>query len=165
MILDMQTMFSGTVASDGTKTGQGITATAISTNVLDLRNFRSGVSTPATVDEGILGGMEEWLIVQVLTAAAGGDAAKTLTITLESDTAVGLATVPVVHYSSTAITGATLIAGYVAVRVQVPSADYKRYVGLRYTVSAGFTSFEITAYLTPDPQRNVIYPAGFTIDA
>lgn len=160
MILDMQLMFSGTVAADGTKTGQALTATAISTNVIDLRQ----AATPATADEGMLGFAEQWLIVQVQTAAAGGDAAKTLTITLESDSAVGLATAPVVHYSTTAITGATLVAGYTAVRVQLPSADYKRYLGIRYTVSAGFTSFNILAYLVPDPQRNVIYPAGFTID-
>lgn len=160
MILDLQTMFSGTVAADGTKTGQALTATAISTNVLDLRN----AATPATADEGILGFMEEWLIVQVQTATNGADAAKTLTITLESDSAVGLATAPVVHYSTPAITGATLVAGYTAVRVQLPSADYKRYLGIRYTVSASFTSFNILAYLTPDPQRNVVYPAAFTID-
>ena len=51
MILDLQTMFSGAVASDGTKTGQAVTATAISTNVLDLRN----ASTPTLVDEGAVG--------------------------------------------------------------------------------------------------------------
>lgn len=163
MFLDLQTMFSGTVASDGTKTGQAITATAISDNVLDLRNFRSGVTTPALVDEGIMGG-EMWLIVLILTAAAGGDAAKTLTITLESDSTADLATSATVHYSSPAITGATLIAGYTAVRTLLPSGDYERYLGLRYTVSAGFTSFTLTAFLTPDPQRNVIYPTGFTID-
>lgn len=159
MILDLQTMFSGTVAADGTKTGQALTATAISTNVLDLRN----AATPATVDEGI-SGPETWLIVQVQTSAAGGDAAKTLTITLESATDVGLTAGLAVHYSSPAITGATLVAGYTAVRVQLPSGDYKRYVGLRYTVSAGFTAFNILAYMTPDVQRNVVYPAGFTID-
>lgn len=164
MILDLQTMFSGSVAADGTKTGQSITATAISTNVLDLRNFRSGVTTPALVDEGLLGFMEQWLIVQVLTSAAGGDAAKTLTITLESDSDTALSTSVTVHYTSPAITGATLVAGYTAVRIQLPSGDYERYLGLRYTVSAGFTAFQITAYLTPDPQRNIIYPTGFTID-
>jgi hypothetical protein len=160
MILDLQTMFSGTVAADGTKTGQALTATAISTNVLDLRN----AATPAAADEGIVGFMEMWLIVQVQTSANGADAAKTLTITLESSSTADLATSPVVHYATAAITGATLVAGFTAVRTQLPSADYKRFVGLRYTVSAGFTAFNILAYLTPDPQRNVIYPIGFTID-
>jgi hypothetical protein len=31
-------------------------------------------------------------------------------------------------------------------------------------VSAGFTAFSITAYLTPDPQRNVTYPVGFAVN-
>lgn len=158
MILDMQTMFSGTVAADGTKTGQGITATAISTNVLDLRQ----AATPASADEGI-SGPDVWFVVQVQTAAAGGDAAKTLTITLESSAAVGLGS-STVHYTSTAITGATLVAGYTAIRVMLPSGDYLRYLGVRYTVSAGFTSFNILAFLTMDVQRNVIYPGSFTLD-
>lgn len=161
MILDLQTMFSGSVSAAGVKTGQALTATAISDNVLDRKG---GDVAPTLEDEGINGAMEAWLIVQVQTAAAGGDAAKTLTITLESDSTANLATAPVVHYSTPAITGATLIAGYTAVRVMLPSADYKQFIGLRYTVSAGFTSFNILAYITPDPQRNVIYPAGFTID-
>lgn len=160
MILDMQLMFSGTVAADGTKTGQAITATAISANVVDLRQ----AATPATADEGISGLAESWLIVQVQTAAVGGDAAKTLITTLESDSAVGLATAPVVHYTTPAYTGAQLIAQFIVARVMLPSADYKRYLGLRYTVSAGFTAFNILAFITSDPQRNVIYPAGFTID-
>jgi hypothetical protein len=159
MILDLQTMFSGSVASDGTKTGQALTATAISTNVLDLRQGAS----PALADEGI-SGPESWLHVVVQTAANGADAAKTLTITLESSSTADLTTTPVVHYSTSAIVGATLIAGYQAVRVQLPSDSYKRYLGLRYTVSAGFTAFNILAFMTPDIQRNMIYPAGFTID-
>lgn len=160
MILDSQTVFSGSVASDGTRTGQGITATAISTNVLD----RAGglVTFPTLEDEGT-NPDETWLIVQVQTSAAGGDSAKTLTITLESAADSGLSSGPVVHYSSPAITGATLVAGYVAVRIPLPSADYKRYIGLRYTVSASFTSFNINAFLTPDPQRNVIYPTAYTV--
>jgi hypothetical protein len=162
MILDLQTMFSGTVAVDGTKTGQGITATAISGNVLD----RTGGLPlfPALEDEGLEGFAEMWLIVQVQTATNGADSAKTLTITLESALDAALSSSPVVHFSTPAILGSALVAGYTAVRVQLPSSDYKRYIGLRYTVSAGFTSFNVLAYLTPDPQRNVIYPIGFTID-
>lgn len=158
MILDLQTMFSGTVAADGTKTGQAITATAISTNVLDLRQ----AATPALGDEGI-SGPESWLVVQVQTAAIGGDAAKTLTTTLESDSAAGLATLPVVHFATGAVTGAALTAGATIVRVQLPSDNYKRFLGVRYTVSVAFTAFNILAYLTPDIQRNFIYPIGFSV--
>lgn len=161
MILDLQSMFSGSVAADGTKTGQGITATAISSNVMDLRQPNGA---PALVDNGIIGG-DLWLVVIAQTAAAGGDAAKTLTITLESDSAAGMATAPVVHYSTPAILGSAITAGATLVRILMPSADYKRFLGVRYTVSAGFTSFNILAFLTPDVQRNVIYPIGYTLDA
>jgi hypothetical protein len=159
MIMDTQETFAGSVAADGTRTGQAITATAISANVLDTRN----AATPALADEGI-SGTELWLVVQAITAAAGGDAAKTLTITLESDVAASLASAPVVHFTSKAITGAQITAGATLVRTQLPSDDYKRYMGLRFTVSAGFTAFAVFGFLTMDVQRNVIYPSGFTID-
>lgn len=159
MFLDLQTMFSGSVAANGTKTGDAITATAISANVLDLR--QSGAL--ALADEG-LNPDEAWLYITALTAANGADAAKTLTITLESDSAVGLGTTPVVHWSSGAILGSAILAGTVLARIPLPSADYQRYLGLRYTVSAAFTAFAVTANITPDIQRNKIYPTGFTID-
>ncbi len=150
MILDLQTKFSD---------AQALTATAISTNVIDLRN----AATPALADEGIAGAPDLWFVVQVVTAAAGGDAAKTLTISLESDSTADLATSATVHYTSAAITGATLIAGYNAIRVKLPSGDYERYLGVRYTASATFTSFTLNAFLVLDVQRNVIYPKGYTV--
>ena len=158
MILDLQTTFSGAVALDGTKTAQGpITATQISTNVLDLRN----AATPALVDEGILGYTEEWLVVNCIQAFNN---LTSLTITLESDSAPGLATLPVVHFSATILL-AGLTANTQLLRVQLPSADYKRYLGLRYTVNGAAPSTgTLLANLTGDPQRNVIYPTGISID-
>lgn len=156
MILDLQEMFSGTVAADGTATAQAITATAISTNVLDLRN----AATPALVDEGIVG-PDMWLVVQVIQAFT---LLTSLTITLESDSATTLASAPVVHFSQT-VALAGLTAGATVVRVQLPSADYKRYLGLRYTVTGTNPGAgSILAFLTMDVQRNVNYPSGFTID-
>lgn len=161
MLLDLQTQFSGATAADGTKTGQSLTATAISTNVLDLRSVGAN---PTLVDEALTG-LPLWFEIMVLTAAAGGDAAKTVTFTLESDSTADLATSATVHWTSTAITGATLIAGYKVVSMQLPSAKtYERYLGVRYTVSAGFTAFQLLAYFTLGKQSAHIYPAGFTID-
>lgn len=160
MIIDLQTTFSGSTAADGTKTGQAVTATAISDNVLDLRNS----ATPTLVDEGIQ--LEDlWLVVQCdQSADFAAAAAATLTITLESDSAVGLGTTPAVHYATAAIGKATLVKGYTAVRTLLPSADYQRYVGLRYTVATGpMTAGGILAYLTPTAQRNKTYPVGFTV--
>ncbi len=157
MILDLQTMFSGTVAADGTKSAQAITATVISTNVLDLRN----AATPAAVDEGI-DGTDMWLVVQVVQAF---NTLTSLTITLESDSTANLATAPVVHFSTGAILLAALTANTVVARLLLPSADYKRYLGVRYTVGgANPTLGSVLAFLTPDVDRNKIYPSGFTID-
>lgn len=161
MFLDLQSTLSGTVAADGTKTGQALTATAISTNVIDRAGgYVSGF--PALEDEGT-NPDEQWLIVSAQTAANGADAAKTLTITLESAADAGLTSGPVVHYSSPAILGSAITLGATLLRIPIPSADYKRFIGLRYTVSAGFTAFGLLAFITPDPQRNVIYPTGFAV--
>lgn len=149
MMIDLQEKFSDS---------QSLTATALSTNVLDTKN----ASTPTTTDEGI-SGPEAWLVVQAITAAAGGDAAKTLTITFESATDTGISSGNVAHFTSAAILGSAITAGATLVRVQLPSADYKRYVGVRYTVSAGFTAFLISAFITLDVQRNVVYPTGFAV--
>ena len=159
MIIDLQTTFSGTTAADGTKTGQAITATAISAHVLDLRN----AAAPALIDDAVLNDL--WLVVQCDQsadfAAAG---AATLTVTLESDSVVGLATAPVVHFGSAAIPKATLTKGYTALRAELPRDDYKRYLGLRYTVATGpFTAGGLYAYLTPSPQRSKVFATGFAV--
>lgn len=157
MILDLQTTFSGTVAADGTKSAQAITATAISTNVLDLRNG----SSPTLVDEALTG-KDIWLVVQTVQAF---NTLTSLTITLESDSTANLATAPVVHFSTGAILLAALTANTTLARVQLPSADYKRYCGLRYTVTGtNPTQGSILAQLVMDVDRNKVYPTGFTID-
>src|SRR5581483_6642928 len=101
MIIDLQTTFSGSTAADGTKTGQAITATALSSNIIDLRSVGSVPGTPGTptqVDEGIQF-RDLWLVVQADQsadfAAAG---AATLTITLESADDTGISTNATVHY-------------------------------------------------------------------
>lgn len=149
MLLDTQLKFSD---------AQALTATAVSTNVVDLRNQ----ATPTLVDEAINSG-DCWLEIHVITAAAGGDAAKTTTFSLESDSTADLATSATVHYTSAAITGAAMTAGAVPVRVKLPSGSYERYLGVRYTQSATFTSFTLTAFIALGTQKNTIYPVGYTV--
>ena len=152
-IIDLQTKFSD---------AQAVTATAISTNVLDLRNYATGVTTPVLADEGLVG-QNMWLTIVVGTAVTAAGAA-TVTFTLESDSDTGLSTSVTTHYSSAAIGKATLVAGYVAVRVQLPSGDYERYLGVRYTVATGpLTAGTFTAFLSPNVQRNITYPNGFVV--
>lgn len=160
MILSLADMFSGTVAVDGTKTGQAVTATAISTNVVDLRQS----NLPLLADEGI-SGPELWLVIQVTQTATAAGAA-TVTFSLESDSTADLATSPTVHFVTAAIGKATLVAGFFAVQTQMPSAlTYERFLGVRYTVATGpLTAGLFLAYLTFDVQRIASYPSGFSLD-
>ena len=112
MILDLSTRFSN---------GQAVTADAISTNVLDLRNG----SAPVLADEGILGA-DLWLVVRVGTAFA---TATSITFTLESDSTADLATSATVHYTQTVLLAA-LPANTVVVRTKLPSGNYERYLGM-----------------------------------
>jgi hypothetical protein len=149
MIIDLQTKFSD---------AQAVTATAISTNVVDLRN----AATPASADEGLMG-EPMWLTILTTVAATAAGAA-TVTFTLESSSTADLATAPVVHYSTAAIGKATLIVGYVVCRILLPSDAYARYLGVRYTVATGpLTAGTFSAFLTPSIQRNTTYPAGFSV--
>lgn len=163
MILDLQTMFSGSVSAAGVKSGDAITATAISANVLDLRQPQG---TLALADEG-LSGPEEWLVIQTDNSAAFAAAgAATLVVTLESDSTANLATAPVVHFSTAVIAKATLVANFVIARLQIPSDLYKRFLGIRYTVATGpFTAGAVLAFMTPDLNRNITYPIGYSIDS
>lgn len=158
MIIDLQSTFSGAVASDGTRTGQAVTATAISTNVIDLRAPGTG---PAVVDEGVMHD-ELYLVVQTLTAFA---TLTSLTITLESATDAGLTTGAVVHYSTGAILAAALTANTRLAAIRLPSGGYKRYLGLRYTVGgASATAGTLFAFLTPGLQNSqLFYPTGWSI--
>lgn len=157
MLIDLQSTFSGTVAADGTKTAQGpITATQISQNVIDLRSV-SGF--PAIADEGV-DGTDLYLNVRSIQ---GFNTLTSLTITLESDVAPGLATAPVQHYSKTILL-AQLGPNQDLVRVQLPMEDYKRYLGVRYTVNgAAPTAGSVLAFMVGTPQRTVNYANGFFV--
>src|SRR5260221_12132044 len=125
MFIDLQTTFDGSTTAAGVKSGSAVTATAISANVVDLRQAAS----PALADEGI-SGPETWFIVQsdgsADFAAAG---AATLTITLESCSAGTLASAPAVNYSTAAIGMSAVLKKTVLNRLPLPSDNYKRCIG------------------------------------
>jgi len=167
MFLDLSTKFSGSTVPGASPQGDAITVTAISANVLDLRSAGGSISVgqggPALEDEGIFGG-DTYLEVHVTDNNFAAAGAATLTITLESDTVAGLSSTPVVHFSTPAIPKASLVVGFIAARIQPPSADYQRFLGLRYTVATGpMTAGNLVAFLTKAAQRAVIYPKGFAI--
>jgi len=128
MILDMQTMFSGSTAADGSLTGQAITVTAASTNILDTGvNKEKGRGTPIP------------LLVQVTTTfTAGGAATLQAVLQCDGDVAFGSANT---LWDSGAIAVATLVAGYRFLIDKIPEhvaakAD-SRYFRFNYTVATG----------------------------
>lgn len=161
MLYNVNELFSGAIAADGTRTGQAITATATSTNVGDLR-AGSKVGGPALVNAGLLG-TPLYLIVRV---GAAFNNLTSLTITLESSAASDLSS-STVHFSSGAILLAALTANKQLLVVPLPVADYKRYLGLRYTVAGTNPSTgDVTAFLSMDAGGvSPVYPSGFTLDA
>lgn len=145
MILDKQLEFSD---------GQAVTSTAIGTNVVDLG------ATPTLRDIGAGGPI--WLVVQTRTLATDSGSDATLTVTLESAENEALSTNPVVHFSTGALAFGTFSpAGTTLVKVALPLADYKRYLGVRFTVASGpLTGGNFDAFLTRDPQAWRAYPNG-----
>lgn len=151
MILDSQLVLSDS---------QAVTSTAISANVYDT-NVIGGPNT--TQDIGA--GEPLYLVVSTVVAATDTGSDATLTITLESDSAATLASSPVVHFSTGAIAFANFAtAGTRLLAIRLPNANYKRYLGIRYTVASGpLTAGQFDAYLTHDLQANIGYASAFTV--
>lgn len=134
---------------------QAVTATAISTNVMDLNpafKLNSGV------DIGT--GQDVYLVVQADSSAAAAGAA-TVVLTLESSDAAGL-TSSTVHYTSATWALTDLTAGKTLVAIKLPSGTYLRYLGVRYTVSTGpLTAGSFSAFLTTDIQAYRAYAKNY----
>lgn len=141
MILDAENEFSDS---------QVVTATAISTNVIDLGDN-------LTLHD--VGADDQELVVQVDVDVAAAGAA-TVTFSLESDSTADLATAPTVHQVTAAIAKADLTAG-TELRFRLPKErTYQRYLGVRYTVATGplTTGSAFSSFLTPLSVRAETYP-------
>lgn len=147
MYLDKQAEFSDS---------QAVTATAISTNVMDLNtafNYNTGVD--------IGSGEDIYLVVQVDAAATAAGAA-TVQITLESSAAAGL-TSSIVHFTSANYALTDMTAGKTLFVVKLPGGTYLRYLGVRYTVGTGpLTAGSFSAFLTKDDQSWRAYARNYT---
>lgn len=128
--------------------GQAVTATAISTNVVDLISNASGKNPVRDIGTG----EDVYLVVITRTAATDSGSDATLAVSLESDSTENLATSPTVHFTTgTLAFGAFSAAGTVLAAVKLPSGNYERYLGVRYTVAAGpLTAGNFDAFLTTD---------------
>jgi hypothetical protein len=145
---------------------QAVTAAAISTNVFDTAALRAGGGTDvaANIRQDLGNGEDDlWLCVTVNTAFSGG-AATGMTVTFETADDAGLTTNATVLLTSGAILSAGLTAGTTLIQARIPSALYRRYIGVRYTPAGGsYGAGAVDAYLTMAPQANRIYKSGFTV--
>ncbi|MEN0615494.1 Bbp16 family capsid cement protein [Klebsiella indica] len=126
---------------------QAITASAASTNIID---FNPAFDYNTVIDAGA-GEPTFLVVIPGVTFTAAG--AATLTIELRSYASEDLSDTPTVIFSTTAKALASLVAGKPAVVVALPSAEYKRYLSLYYTVETGpFTAGTLDAFITKDAQ-------------
>jgi hypothetical protein len=154
MLIDRQNAFSN---------DQAITATAISTNVIDLGPL--GGVTPANLIRDIGAGEPLYLHILVTTALDSAGEAATTTVTLESDSTANLATSATVHWTSGSLAEAVVgVAGYwIAKGVPLPSGAYERYLGVRYTIGTeNMTSGNVSAWISNNRFDDRTYESGFS---
>ena len=150
---------------------QAVTSTAISSNVYDILTKTTGAATISAVTAGNaridVGNMHEdvYLVVQTAVAITDTSSDATLIVTFETADDVGLSTNATVLLSSGTLAFATYATAGTQILVsKLPSALYRRYIGVRYTVASGpFTAGAIDAFLTTAPQSNRIYKSAFTV--
>ena len=142
--------------------GQGvISATTISSNVVNL-------GSPTVRDLGA--GEQLWLVIQV---DATGTGAGTLQASLVSGADIGLQNAPVTHYASPAFVGSDMVIGGTLTCIPLGSSgslgatyaaapNYKRYLGIQYTIASTVGNVKLSAFITKNPQLNASYPSGFT---
>lgn len=145
MILDSTNLFSNQ---------QAVTATANSTNVIDLTTARD------------LGPGREANVFIAVTQDAAAAGAATVQFALVAADSADLATNPVVLLQTDAVGKAALTAGTQVLRAAVPTSRShgKRYLGITYTVATGpLTAGKFTAGLALDLQANIAYPEALNV--
>lgn len=141
MHLDAQNLFSD---------AQALTATAVSTNHIDLGDTAQPVLSPAALKRDIGGNYDIPLLVQVVEDFADGTS---VTVQVQVAAANSFAS-PKVVASSPAIPVADLKAGYKFPVPVIPFGADQRYMRLNYVVVGTPTAGKITAGIAAGLQTN-----------
>ena len=140
MILSAQLLFSD---------DQAITATAVSTNVVDLGAPGTPYGAVAALHQDIGKGAKVPILIQVTESFNN---LTTLTIAIEVGATTSLGTV----IASITVPLASLEAGYRLPINVLPDGIDKRYLGVRYTVAGTApTTGKVTAGITKGVQTNI----------
>jgi hypothetical protein len=141
MILSAQQLFSD---------DQAITATAISTNVIDLGAADTPYGGVAALKQDVGKGVPVPVLVQVTEAF---NTLTSLTITLETGATTSLGTV----LNSEVVTLANLIVGKQTFMQFLPNGVTSRYLGVRYTVTGSNPTLgKVTAGISGGNQTNIV---------
>lgn len=148
MYVDSQARFSSS---------QAVTATALSTDVMDLLSptIGGGTAGPNTLSPAVVGG-DVYLVVQANAAFAGTG---TIAVTLETANNAALTSSTVV--AASAAIAAPIAAGTTLLLVNIPPVVLQRYLGVRYTVTGTPTGGTVNAFLSIGIQQNVANVSGF----
>lgn len=142
MLLDENTLFSD---------DQAVTATAASTNYMDLGASSTVPGAPAALGNKIGGANEIPLLVQVTANFA---TLTSLTVSVEVDDNTSFSSARTVA-ATAAIPAAELVAGYITSLTVLPSTIDERYMRLKYTVGgSNATAGTITASIAAGIQTN-----------
>lgn len=142
MILSAQQLFSD---------DQAITATAVSTNVIDLGVAGTPYDAAAALNQDVGKGNPVPVLIQVTEDFA---TLTSLTITLETSANADLSSSTVL--SSEVVTVANLVAGKQTFMQCLPNGVDQRYLGVRYTVTgSNATAGKITAGISMGNQTNI----------
>lgn len=129
---------------------QAVTASAASTNSLDMRVATRNIGAGQPI---------ELVCLVTTTTTSGGSTTMDVALQDSADNSSFANTV----IAAAGIAKATLVAGYEFLRAALPRG-LRRYLRVNYTVNtANFTAGAFTAYLAVGRQDNVAGASGFTV--
>lgn len=128
---------------------QALTATAVSTNVIDLGATGTVLKGPAALVRDIGKGRPIEIVIQ-LTVDSGGTS-PTLDVDLQVDDNVGFASATIVQ-SSTQIAGG--VAGDRVSIYYIPEGTNEQYLRLNYTLGGTSPTYTVTAGIVAGDQTN-----------
>jgi hypothetical protein len=122
---------------------QAVTATALSTNVIDL-----GQTARYT------GGEDLFVVAKVNTTFAGGTSLRAILWT--DDTTTVSSGADIISADVLTVANSQLAAGEVLIRVNLKGLELQRYIGLQYVVVGTMSAGKIDAFLTITPDTDGI---------
>lgn len=130
------------------------TATAVSTNVIDMTPLATGNTTRD------LGAGEPVMLTILVTTTVLTNVSTVFTLESSANTSLTSSTI---HWTGPTVVVASLVAGYFyAQGVIIPPGAYQRYVGIRMTPSTSWTAGAVSAWIHKGRFDTTVYAGAFS---